>query len=226
MRFRLSTILLLVSSVALSLGNLVAWRDATDARIQLRRIEADFGLITGEEESQTHIRQFAHRDYSVPNDRGPREAKSFRVQAGRDARYTMHLSDITNATFAVPDMNGLAVTLSAPLVFRPTSTGENELVLSCQVNRERGLPPRIAVSMNNATAFSFVSSDDWSKITSRAQSTIGFDDTERLFRPDESIPLFYWFSPPGKRGFLVWLEPSTEPTSKTSVPSRTDERGQ
>lgn len=222
MKFRLSTILLLVLCVALSLGNLIAWRDASDSRRQLRRLHSDFGLPTSEDASKTLVREFAHKDYSVPNAGGTRQATSFRIVPAESARYALQLSEIQNASFVMPQTDGLATVLSAPLVRLASVEDVNDVVLSCQVKHQRGTPPRIVVSMNNETAFSFVSPQDWSKITSQAQSTIGFGDAEQSFEFHKSIPLFYWFSPPAKRGFLVWLEPL--PESQSTTPSLSEHR--
>ncbi|MEO1527497.1 MAG: hypothetical protein AAFX06_18875 [Planctomycetota bacterium] len=215
MKFRLSTALLLVTTIALGLANLLSWRDAAQKGGELDQIRTEFGVIERVNDNRTHVRSFQHPDYVVNPATLTDAASSFRIAPAANTRYKLNFAEITGIPLGVlPDVSKLAPDISVPIQVKEP----DEMVLICQVEYQRMKPPRSLVEIDGKLAIDFIFPGDWSTIRSRAQARLTRQQIDTS--PTEPIELLWWASIAAKRGFVLWLEP-VPPSVDASTPAVT-----
>ena len=204
--FSLSTLLFLVTIVALALSTLFAWREVGVARTEWEHLRNDYGVIQVSDPGKTYVRRFVNLDYRILATAKNRYAESFRLVPADGAEYVLHLTETGDA---YPTTAELTPTKSIPLPsWRPGA------VVSCVVTRGE-TSPRVLISADSELVLDYESPQAWKPMTGTSESWFGVaSGNPRAFDPAERIRLYWWQANPSNHGFLLWLEPKSQSVSQ------------
>ena len=200
--YSLSTVLFVVTIVALVLSNFLAWRETTAIHSELGHIRSEYGIIDSANSSKTCVRRFINKDYRIASATGRHGAESFRIVPADGVRYALHLSEVDNPkNYAYPAIEDLTPSETIALDgWRPGA------VVSCVVLKN-GQKLRVLVAADSDLVIDFQSSHSWVALTSTTESWMGLGTGQREYEPNERIRLYWWHAEGVERGFMLWLEP-------------------
>lgn len=200
--FSLSSVLLLVTLVALLLANVLSWRKSVAIHSELERVQNEFGVIDASDSSKTSVKRFVNKDYRIASESGWVSAESFRVVPADGVAYALHLSEMNySGRGAYPSVEELKP--NASVQFESWRPGA---VVSCVVT-SHDKKPRVLVTADSELVIDHQSPEPWGTVKATTETWMGLGSGQSEYDPGEVIRLYWWYAEGDGRGFMLWLEP-------------------